>query len=370
MTVEPAKPGVRKIGAYMIDEDPGGFPPPRLLLNSNESVFGPAAGAVQAAREAVSHLERYDENVDRSLAPEIGQFFTLDADRITVGNGSDDLLARLARVYLGPGTEMIRSENGYPKAPNYAFANDADVRSVPDEDFKPSISALIDAISDRTRMIYLANPENPAGTYLSAAEISELHRAMPDYVLLVLDCAYDEYVDDPAREPTSALVDGAENIVMSRTFSKIFGLAGARIGWMYGPLDVIENVRRVSTTFPLSGVSLAAARAALGDRAHYDMVYEANRAGRQYLSYALTELGLNVIPSQANFILAGFPDPEFSAVEADRHLRAEGIVVRRFGAPAYRDYLRITIGRQNDLEAVVAALSAFLLPDSQANVED
>ena len=360
MSVQPARPGIRKIKAYMTDAGDDGLPAPDLLLNSNESVFGPSPKAIEAAREAAGHLERYTENVDGILAPEIASFFGVDAAKITVGNGSDDLLARLARIYLGPGTEMLRSENGYPKTPNYAFANDAEVRSVPDQGFRPSVRHLIDGINERTRMIYLANPENPAGTYLGSGELRALHAAMPAEALLVLDCAYDEYVHDPERTPVHELVDGASNIVMSRTFSKIFGLAGARIGWLYGPAEIVADVRRISTTFPLSGVSMAAARAALADRGHFDTVYAANRDGRAWLSERLTGLGLAVVPSQANFVLAGFPDPARTAEAAERHLRQYGIAVRRFPAPAYRNHLRITIGRREELQRVADALEEFL----------
>lgn len=360
MSVQPARPGVRKIKAYMTEAADDGLPPPDLLLNSNESVFGPSPKAVAAARDAAGNLERYNENVDAVLAPEIADFFGVDATKITVGNGSDDLLARLARIYLGPGTEMLRSENGYPKTPNYAFANDAEVRSVPDQGFRPSVRHLIEGINARTRMVYLANPENPAGTYLGSDELRALHDAMPAEALLVLDCAYDEYVDDPGQTPVPTLVDGASNIVMSRTFSKIFGLAGARVGWLYGPPDLIADVRRVATTFPLSGTSLAAARAALTDRGHFDAVCAANREGRTWLSARLTELGLAVVPSQANFVLAGFPDPARTAEDADRHLRRNGIAVRRFPAPAYRNHLRITIGRREELQRVADALETFL----------
>ena len=178
MVVEPAKLGVRDIGAYMIDEDPGDYPEPRIRLNSNESVFG-APLAIEAARDAAGRMERYLEGANAILAPAIAAYFDLDEARITVGNGSDDLLARLARIYLGPGTEMLRSENGYAKAPNYAVANDASVRSVPDQGFITSVDALLESISWRTKMVYLANPENPAGTHVGDAEIRRLHKEMP-----------------------------------------------------------------------------------------------------------------------------------------------------------------------------------------------
>lgn len=369
MIVPLARPGIRKIGAHMINEDPGDFPPPRMLLNSNESAFGACPQAIAAAREATGSMERYYENVDQALTPRIAAFFELDAAKITIGNGSDDLLARLARAYLGPGTEMLRSENGYPKAPNYAYANDAEVRSVPDENFKPSLRALIEGINPRTRMIYLANPENPAGTYLTNAEIQELHDAMPQDALLVLDNAYEEYIDAPDHVSARDLVDKNSNVVMSRTFSKIFGLAGARVGWMYAASDVIDNVRRISTTFPISGPSMAAALAALEDRAHYDMVYEANREGRRYLSDSLAALGLAIVPSQTNFVLVGFPDTERCAIDADHYLRMRGIAIRRFSGAAFQNYLRITIGAREDLAEVVAAIRDYLLDNQPPRSE-
>ncbi|MBG06084.1 MAG: histidinol phosphate aminotransferase [Rhodospirillaceae bacterium] len=360
MVVEPAKLGVRDIGAYMIDEDPGDYPEPRIRLNSNESVFGASPLAIEAARDAAGRMERYLEGADAILAPAIGDFFDLDEARITVGNGSDDLLARLARIYLGPGTEMLRSENGYAKAPNYAVANDASVRSVPDQGFITSVDALLEAISWRTKMVYLANPENPAGTHVGDAEIRRLHKEMPSDALLVLDCAYEEYVDSPDHDGITDLVESADNIVISRTFSKIFGMAGARVGWMYAPLDIVENLRKVSTTFPVADASVAAALAALKDRGHFDHVFEATVNGRRWLTERLTGLGLDVIPSQANFVLVGFPNPERSAPDADRHLRQKGIAVRRFPSVSFQDYLRITIGRMDELEAVANALEEFL----------
>lgn len=360
MAVARAKTAIEKIRPHMIDAVGHAVPPAAIHLNSNESVYGPSPLAAAAARAAVAGVERYLENPDAVLAPAIADRFGLQAARITVGQGSDDLLARLARAYLGPGTELIRSRNGYLKVPNYAHANDAEVISVLDNDFKPSIDHMIAAISERTRMVYLANPENPAGTYLSGADIRRLHGAIPDDALLVIDSAYEEYVDAPDYEPAHRLVEAAGNVVMCRTFSKIFGLAGARVGWAYGPEDVIDSLRRIALTFPVASPSVAATIAALEDRAHTDFIRSANLSGRSWLTSRLTELGLEVIPSQANFVLVRFPDPEKTAEAADAALRAGGIAVRRFAAPAYRDCVRITIGLPDDLRACVARISSFL----------
>jgi histidinol-phosphate aminotransferase len=360
MAVAWAKPGIEKIRAHMIDGTGPTVPPATVLLNSNESVFGPSLLARDAAVAAVSGVERYLENPDQLLAPAIASHFGLNADRITIGFGSDDLLARLARAYLGPNTELIRSANGYLKVPNYAHANDATVVSVADDNFKPLVDDMIAALSEKTRIVYLANPENPAGTYLSGAEVRRLHTALPDHVLLVIDAAYEEYVDAPDYEPAHVLVEEAENVVMCRTFSKIFGLAGARVGWLYGPEDVVDSVRRIGVTFPVASPSAAAAIAALEDREHTKMVFDENQKWRSWLSAQLTELGLSVVPSQGNFLLVEFSDPGKSASAVDAALRQKGIAIRRFASPAYAEYIRITIGHPQELQAVVTGITAFL----------
>lgn len=360
MAATRAKAGIDRIRPHMIANADQVALPTAILLNSNESAYGPSPQAAAAARAAITGLERYQENPDRTLAPAIAKRFGLQENRITTGQGSDDLLARLARAYLGPGTELIRSANGYLKVPNYAYANDADVVSVADDDFRPSVDRMIAAITERTRIVYLANPENPAGSYVSGAEVRRLHRAMPESALLVLDCAYEEYVDAPDYEPGHKLVEEAGNVVMCRTFSKIFGLAGARIGWLYGPDDVLDSVRRIALTFPVASPSVAAAVAALEDRAHTEFVHAANIEDRNRLSLQLTELGLEVVPSQANFVLVKFPDADHAASAVDAALRARGIAIRRFASPAFRDHIRITIGRPDELQQCVAAISAFL----------
>ncbi|WP_170415915.1 pyridoxal phosphate-dependent aminotransferase [Ruegeria atlantica] len=360
MGITLAKSGIGRIKPHMVGGASADVPPPAILLNSNESVFGPSPSARAAACAAISNVERYLENPDDILAPAIAAQYGLDAARITTGQGSDDLLARLARAYLGQDTELIRSANGYLKVPNYAFANDAEVVSVADDAFKPSVDRMIDALTERTRIVYLANPENPAGTYLNGSELRRLHAALPENVLLIIDAAYEEYVDAADYEPAYKLVEAANNVVMCRTFSKIFGLAGARVGWMYGANDVVDNVRRIGLTFPVASSSVAAAVAALEDKAHTRFVRETNLNNRAWLSAALTEMGLHVVPSQANFVLVHFPDPEKSAEAADLFLRGQGIAVRRFASPAYREYIRITIGHRHELQAARDGLAAFL----------
>ncbi len=360
MTIVLAKSGIENIKPHMVGAPIEAGQPATVLLNSNESVFGPSPNARAAARAAMSDIERYLENPDRVLAPAIARHFDLDESWITTGQGSDDLLARLARAYLGPGTELIRSANGYLKVPNYVYANDADVISVADDGFKPSVDRMIDAVTNRTRIVYLANPENPAGTYLNGSEVRRLHAALPKDVLLVIDAAYEEYVDAEDYEPAHKLVEEASNVVMCRTFSKIYGLAGARVGWVFGPPDILDSIRRIALTFPVASPSAVAAIAALEDRAHTRFVFDANRRGRKWLSSEMQSLGLTIVPSQTNFLLVHFPDPVKSAEGFDLFLRRNGIAVRRLASAAYKDYIRITIGRPHELQAVRDGIAEFL----------
>lgn len=351
------RPGTKLIKPHMLGGAADGARPPAMLLHSNESAYGASPRALEAMRAAVTGIERYLEFPERLLCPAIGRVEGLDPDRIVVGHGTDDLLARAARAYLGPGDNLIRTANGYLKVPNYAHVNDAEVISVPDDDFVPSVDRMIAALTPRTGIVYLANPENPAGTYLPGSEVRRLHSALPGDVLLVLDCAYEEYVDAPDYEPGRALAREADNVIVSHTFSKIYGLAGARVGWAYGHPDIVDVLRRVGVTFPIVTPSAQAALAALEDQAHVRMVRHENARERRAMSEALRHMGLGVTPSQTNFVLVHVPG---QAVEIEAFLKAKGIMIRRVAAPAYADYIRITLGLPGENAACLDAIRAFL----------
>lgn len=354
------KQGIQQIKPHMLSAGSDDYPPASIFLNSNESAFGPGPHVRQAAIAACADIERYLENPARLLGAALARHHALDAARIAIGNGSDDLLTRLARVYLDPGSEMIRSRNGYLKAPNYAYANNALPVAVDDVDFTPSVDAMLAAVTANTRMVYLANPENPAGAYLPGSEIRRLHRALPAEVLLVLDCAYEEYVDAPDYEAAHLLAGSAANVVMTRTFSKIHGLAGARVGWMYGAEEIIDMVTRIGLTFPVASSSVYAAIAALDDVDHRQRVYALNRELRGWFSTEMASLGLRVYPSQANFVLLGFGGSGHGAAACDDYLRRHGIAIRRFASPAYADCIRVTIGQRADMQVARDAIARFL----------
>lgn len=358
----PPKPrtGLFNIKPHMAPSGSGPAVPVLIDLSSNESVYGPGGLAIEAGRAAMSTPQRYSEDAPRRLAAVIGQRFGLAEERIVAGHGSDDLLARLARAYLAPGSELVRSRNGYLKTPNYAHANDAVPVNAPDVDFRASVEGLLSCVTQRTRMVYVANPENPTGTYLKADELRVLHASLPDDVVLVVDAAYEEYVDAPDFLPAAQLVDEAENVVMTRTFSKIFGLAGLRIGWAYGPPAICDAISRIGITFPVSTPALAASMAALSDRHHTDMVFEANRRMRTSVTAELEALGLRVYPSQGNFVLVEFPGGECAAAGAYSALRGQGIAVRRFMSKAFDPCIRITLGHPGEMARAVAGISSYL----------
>ncbi len=359
MALQP-KSGIEQIRAHMVNTDSSDFPPPRLLVNSNESAFGPSQYAIEAAEAASASLHRYLENPQSLLAPAIADRYDLEPGRIAIGNGSDDLLARLARVYLGPDDEMIRSCNGYLKTPNYAHANSAIPIAVEDVEFTTSVDHILKAVSPRTRMVYIANPENPAGTYLPGTEVRRLHQLLPDHVILVLDCAYEEYVDAEDYETGHLLARESGNVAVTHTFSKIYGLAGARVGWMYAHEDIVDMVSRIGLTFPVATSSVSAALAAFADQNHVQQVYKTNRKIRTEISESLTNLGLKVYPSQTNFVLVEFEPGQRSAERCAAYLSQQGISVRRFASPAYENCVRITLGFQADMDRVTRAIDQFL----------
>jgi len=352
--------GILNIRPHMLAMPARDGAAPRLNLASNESALGPSPDALAAARAALDSIERYPDDGAARLAAAIGATFGLDARRIVCGHGSDELLGRLARAYLDPGDELIHCVHGYLKFPNYAHAMSATPVAAPDTGLRASVDGLLSCVTPRTRMVMLANPDNPTGSYLGGNEIRRLHSGLPGNVLLVLDSAYAEYVAAADYELPVALIDAAQNVVMTRTFSKIFGLAGMRLGWLYGPPVVVDVLQRLSITFPVSAPAVAAGIAALGDESHRDRVFAHNRDVRRWFAQALAGLGLHVYPSQGNFVLVRFDDPTRPAPAAYRYLVERGIVARVFGSPDYHDMVRFTIGLDPEMRAAADALHDFL----------
>ncbi len=328
-------------------------------LSSNEGAFGPPPGVRAAIAGALDGLHHYPDGEARALRAAIGARFGLDPAKIICGNGSDDIIAQLCIAYGGPGREILMTEHGfsiYQIAGTYAGSR---VIKVPERNLTADVDALLARVGPATRLVFLANPNNPTGSLLQQAEVERLRARLPPEVLLVLDSAYAEYVDRPGYDPGVKLVDAAANTVMTRTFSKIFGLGGMRIGWAYAPPAVIDVLNRIRAPFNVSAAAQAAAIAALAEPGWVETGREHNKAQRARLAAALEGLGIRAWPSEGNFVLADFATPA-RADAADEHLRRSGLIVRRVAGYGLPHCLRITIGTEEEVGMVIDNLTRFV----------
>ena len=329
-----------------------------IKLSSNEGAFGPPPGAIRAHAEAAASLHRYPDGGSTTLRAAIGRAHGLDPERIVCDTGSDPIFTLLSLAYGGPGTELLMSEHGFAI---YAIAQTkagGTVVRAPERALTTDVDALLARVSSRTRLVMIANPNNPTGTLLSDAELRRLRRALPPDALLVIDAAYAEYVDAPDYDPGAALVDASGSTVMTRTFSKAYGMGGARLGWAYAPAAVIDVLNRIREPFGVPLPTQAAGEAALAEPGWIERVRAHNTRARARLGDGLAALGIAVVPSQANFVLADLGRPE-TARAADAHLRARGILVRHVASYGLPHCLRITIGTDEEVDAVLEAFAEF-----------
>ncbi len=355
------RPGLGSIEAHMVMPDKSLFADAIICIGSNESVFGPGHDAKLASLHYLSrNYERYPDGAEYELCVAIARHFELQAEGVVCGHGSDDLLARLAHAYLRPGEQMICSANGYKKFPNYAFANDALPVLAPDQNFRADVEHILSNVRSATRMVMLANPDNPTGSWLTGEEVRHLASSLPSSVLLVLDSAYFEYMEDPAYENPKNLVEEFDNVVMSRTFSKLFGLAGLRIGWLYASPQIAASIRKIGATFPISSVAANCAQAALGDHMHQKYVRASNLQSRELFVRSLKSLGIRTYPSQTNFVLADFSTAGVQAQQVYDQLLNHRIVARRLRSSAFENCIRFTIGRRSEMRVVARFLGKIL----------
>ncbi len=327
-----------------------------LKLSSNENPLGPSDAAKEAVVRASHDLHRYPPTDHAALRQAIGEVWGVDADRVFCGVGSGEVLKLLSEAYAGPGTEIVFTEHGFSMYPIYAHACGATPVVVAEHERVVDVDAILAACTDTTRLVFIANPANPTGTMVGAADIARLAAGLPPQALLVLDGAYAEYVD--GFDAGKSLVETRENVVMTRTFSKIYGLGGMRVGWGYGPQPVIDVLNRIRGPFNLSGAALAAAEAAVRDTDHTEKCRIENAKWREWMATALAELGVPSDTSTANFVLARFTD-EAEAKACDAHLRSEGIIVRQVAGYGLPHCLRITVGDESACRRVVHAVAQF-----------
>ncbi len=353
------RPGIMGIAPYVPGEAAiAGHAQPAQLA-ANENSLGAGAAAVAAYREGAATLHRYPDSGALALTRAIGEIHGLDPARIVCGAGSDELLGLLGRGYAGEGDEVLYSAHGFLMYPIVARSVGAVPVKAAEVDLTASVDNLLAAVTERTRVVFLANPNNPTGTIVPGSELRRLRGGLPANVLLVIDAAYAEYVDDPDYEDGVALVDAGENTVMTRTFSKIHGLAALRIGWCYAPTGIVEVLHRIRGPFNVGAPAIAAGAAAIRDVAHVERSRAHNRVERRRLKDRLAQLGLTGPESHGNFLLIRFPDPA-AAEAALKALNAAGVIPRRVAGYGLPECLRITIGTAPENDAVVAALTDFV----------
>lgn len=329
-------------------------------LSSNENPLGASPRAIEAYRASTA-LEIYPDGASTALREAIGAAYGLDPARLVCGTGSDELLMLTAAAFAGPGDEVLFTQYGFLVYKIAALACGATPVIAPEKDYRTDVDALLAAVTPKTRVIFLANPNNPTGTYLPFDEIKRLQRGLPPDVLLALDAAYAEYVRRNDYESGIELVATCSNVVMLRTFSKIHGLAALRVGWLYGPAEVVDAVNRIRGAFNVSAPGIAAAVAAIEDKAHAEASVTHNETWLPWLTQELTALGLTVTPSVANFLLVHFPTkPGKTAKEADAFLTQRGLILRRVDSYGIPTALRLTVGTEEANRLVVASLAEFL----------
>ena len=360
-TLPEPRPAIMDIAAYV----PGRKSAPGAAkvhkLSSNESPLGSSPEAVRAASDVLSGLAAYPDGNATALCDAIADVHGLNPANIMCGNGSDELLALLCQAYLSAGDEGIVTEHGFLIYKIQITAAGATPITVPEIDCQVSVDAILDAVTERTKIVFVANPNNPTGTYLPIEEVRRLRSGLPDGVLLVLDGAYAEYVRRNDYESGIELVSDNDNVVMTRTFSKIHGLAGLRIGWMYGPRHVLDVLHRIRGPFNLNAAAIAAGVAAIRDRAHVDRAIEHNEVWMRKVTEGLEAMGLKVTPSVANFVLIHFDGMgDKTATKADEFLVQRGFVLRHVSSYGFPNALRLSIGSQEANEGVLAALREFL----------
>jgi histidinol-phosphate aminotransferase len=332
-----------------------------IKLSSNETPFGASPKAIAAFRSADASLHRYPDSSYLELKEAIAEVHGLDPARIACGVGSDEILKLACRAYAGPGDEVVYSRYGFMMYPIAARSVGAVPVEAPDRDFTADVDSLLRAVTPRTRVMFLANPNNPTGTCLPRQEVERLAANLPGHVLLVLDAAYAEYVSDLDYEAGAALTDKYPNVLMTRTFSKIYGIAALRLGWGYACTEVIEALERLRDPFNVPTPSQAAGVAAVRDQDWVRMSQDHNKKWRTWLSHELAGLGLDVVPSAANFVLMRFgPNLPVTAEEANAFLTKEGVLLRWLPKQGLADGLRMTVGTEEENREVLRLMTSLL----------
>jgi len=360
MTISP-KEALAVVDYYMvgISKLPG-FDRP-IKLSSNESALGMSPLALEAAQQAIEKSHLYPEIDTDTLAQVIAKQYNLDPDRMSFGPGSDEVLQRVVNTFSGPGEELVHSKNAYMQFPIYAKLSGATPVAAEDQDFHYDVDSILSKVTAKTRIVLIANPDNPSGTHLSSQEVRRLHAGLADNVLLIIDAAYEEFAFTQDYESGTNLVHEFDNVIVTRTFSKVYGMAGLRLGWCYGPKWAVDILTKIGPSFPVNTASFAAGIAAVKDSDHVDRVLSHNRKWIAELSRQFTSFGLKVYPSQTNFILVEFPENSGkSADESNAYLNENGIIPRQFAVEDFKNKLRFTVGEDQGMAKTIDVLGKFM----------
>jgi histidinol-phosphate aminotransferase len=350
------QPGILEIAPYVAGKSGGTGQQNVVKLSSNENPFGPSDKAKEAYLKTVHDLHRYPSTDHAALRAAIAEVHGLDASRVICGVGSDEILQFIAQAYAGPRDEVVFTEHGFLMYRILAHAVGATPIEVKERERVTDVDAILAACGPRTKLVFIANPNNPTGTMISAAEVERLAAGLPKQALLVLDGAYAEYVE--GFDAGLSLVEARSNVFMTRTFSKIYGLGGLRVGWGYGPAEIIDVLNRIRQPFNLSPGQMEAAEAAVRDQDYVAKCRAENARMRGWLASALAELGVPSDVSSANFVLARFASPE-EAEACDSFLQAQGLIVRRVAGYNLPACLRITVGDEASCRRVAHAVAQF-----------
>lgn len=347
MSISPYVPGEAKTSS----QNP-------IRLASNENTAGPSPMAIQAYQDAAAHIHRYSDGASTELRQKIAEKYNLNADQIICGTGSDELISLLCTAFAPKGSEVLYSQYGFLMYPIAAKISGATPVTAPEPNRVPDVEQLLQSVTEKTSILFIANPNNPTGAMMTRDEILHLREKLRSNILLVLDGAYTEFVDDKNYTAGDDLIAQYDNIVMLRTFSKLHALSGLRVGWGYAPTYIINILNRIRGVFNVNIAAQKAAVASLADTAFIEKSFQDNLKNRSYTEERLKSFGLTVYPSQTNFLLVSFGTAE-NADACSEYLKTNNILVRALAAYGLPDCLRITIGTQSEMETVCTAIESF-----------
>lgn len=356
MTHPTPKPGIHAISPYVGGKSKAEGVSRIIKLSSNENPWGPSPAAIAAYQAQAHHLHRYPDGAHHALRDAIARAQGLPAAHIICGAGSDELIGMLVHAYAGVGDEVLYSQHGFLMYKIYAQSNGATPVTAPENNLAADVDALLAAVTPRTKIVFLANPNNPTGTLVPFAEIKRLRDRLPEQVILGLDAAYAEYLEDGICEDGRSLVAAETNTVVFHTFSKIYGLPALRLGWAYAPAHIIDVMNRVRSPFNVSAPALAAGIAAMEDTAFIAEMRYKNNAERTRVTTTIAAMGWEIVESHTNFLLIRFKD---AAPRMLAHLAKNGLIVRDVVSYGLPEYLRISIGTEEENDLLLAAVKAY-----------